>query len=135
VVLVNTTNLLNTNMSYFSLIQRVFTQLQVILPGETAAPGTATGKTGTPLQEPAGNTFNVIVNAVDANWFPISGVTDSVSLTSTDPQFLPPLAASLVNGTVTLQVQMGSSGSWTITATDNTDNTKTANTSSTIVVP
>ena len=45
-----------------------FAKLQILLPGETAAPGTATGKTGTPSAQTAGGAFNVTVNAVDANW-------------------------------------------------------------------
>src|SRR5439155_17257612 len=39
-----------------------FTKLQVLAPGETAAPGTATGKTGTVTAQTAGAAFNVTVN-------------------------------------------------------------------------
>jgi hypothetical protein len=42
-------------------------QLQVLLPGETAAAGTATGKTGTPSGQTNGTAFNVTINAVDTN--------------------------------------------------------------------
>src|SRR5437667_10542795 len=45
-----------------------FAKLLVLAPGETAAPGTTTGKTGTPTTQTAGAAFNVTVNAVDANW-------------------------------------------------------------------
>ena len=45
-----------------------FTKLQLLMPGETAAPGTASGKTGSPSAQTAGTSFNVTVNAVDANW-------------------------------------------------------------------
>jgi hypothetical protein len=45
-----------------------FSKLQLLAPGETAAPGSATGKTGTPVAQTAGTSFNVTVNAVDANW-------------------------------------------------------------------
>ena len=44
-----------------------FAQLQVLLPGETAAPGTPTGKTGSPTAQTAGTGYTVTVNAVDAN--------------------------------------------------------------------
>ena len=60
-----------------------FAKLQILLPGETAAPGTATGKTGTPSAQTAGGSFNVTVNAVDANWNVVSS-TDTVGITSTD---------------------------------------------------
>src|SRR5205823_5701032 len=45
----------------------VFTNLLVLAPGETASPGTASGKTGTPSAQTASTPFNVTVNAVDAN--------------------------------------------------------------------
>ena len=60
-----------------------FTKLQILLPGETAAPGTASGKTGAPSAQTAGGAFNVTVNAVDANWNPVTS-TDTVGITSTD---------------------------------------------------
>src|SRR6185503_18843434 len=44
-----------------------FVKMQLLVPGETAAPGSATGKTGTPTTQSAGAAFNVTVNAVDAN--------------------------------------------------------------------
>src|SRR5258708_39771442 len=42
----------------------VFVKLQLLVPGETAAAGTATGKTGAPTARTAGTAFNVTVNAV-----------------------------------------------------------------------
>src|SRR5439155_21266217 len=45
-----------------------FVKLQLLVPGETAAAGTAAGKTGTPTAQSAGVAFNVTVNAVDTNW-------------------------------------------------------------------
>ena len=46
------------------------------MPGETAAPGTASGKTGTPTARAAGAPFTVTVNAVDANWNLINNTTN-----------------------------------------------------------
>src|SRR5205085_6570173 len=43
-----------------------FVKLQLLTPGESATPGTATGKSGTPTAQSAGTAFNVTVNAVDA---------------------------------------------------------------------
>ena len=51
--------------------------------GETAAPGTASGKTGTPDYHLAGTPFTVTVNAVDTNWNVVSS-TDTVGITSND---------------------------------------------------
>jgi hypothetical protein len=43
-----------------------FTKLQLLVPGETAAPGTAGGKSGTPSGQSVGVGFEATVNAVDA---------------------------------------------------------------------
>src|SRR6185436_2373388 len=72
-----------------------FAKLQILLPGETAAPGTATGKTGTPTVQTANTPFNVTVNAVDANWNAISTVTDTVRITASDANAVLPANAGL----------------------------------------
>src|SRR5262249_45518777 len=61
-----------------------FAKLQLLVPGESAAPGTATGKTGTPTPRAVGTPFNVTVNAVDANWNLVNSVNDTVGITSSD---------------------------------------------------
>ena len=122
------------NNAFLRMIKRSFTKLQVLLPGETAAPGTATGKTGTPTAQPSGVEFDVVVNAVDDNWYLASAGRDVVNLTSTEAAATLPADAALVNGTGTFRVTLWSAGSWTITATDVTDGTKTANTSSPVTV-
>src|SRR5262249_44797755 len=45
-----------------------FAKLQLLAPGEIAAPGTATGKSGQVSSQTAGSAFNVTVNAVDTYW-------------------------------------------------------------------
>ncbi len=120
---------------YFRMMKRSFTRLQVLMPGETAAPGTPTGKTGTPTPQQANVPFSVIVNAVDDEWYPITGIRDTIHLTTDDPGWagnpmLDPDPA-LANGTVTLNdMYLFMEGSWKITATDVTDPTKTADTGS-----
>ena len=48
-----------------------FAKLQLLVPGETAAPGTTTGKTGTPTAQIGRHAaFTVTVNAVDAQLEP-----------------------------------------------------------------
>src|SRR5438552_2666626 len=61
------------------------TKLQILLQGETAAPGTATGKTGSPTAQTAGTAIlgGVVINAVDANWNVASSAA-SVTITSSD---------------------------------------------------
>src|SRR6266496_678693 len=59
-----------------------FTKLQLLVPGETAAPGTATGKTGAASAQTTATAVNVTVNAVDANWNVVDSVSDLVDITS-----------------------------------------------------
>jgi hypothetical protein len=133
-VAIPTSSLPAGNMAYFRMVKRVATKLQVLLPGETAAPDTPTGKTGTPTPQKVGVAFDITVNAVDANWHVVNYVTDTVTITSPDTQaFLPPDAA-LVNGTGTFNITLNTAGSTTITATDVTDPTKTASTSASVTV-
>src|SRR5262249_36855216 len=74
----------NTSAS-ISVNAGAFVKLQLLAPGEISAPGTATGKTGTPSAQTAGTAFNVTVNAVDANWNVVNKVSDTVGLTSSAP--------------------------------------------------
>ena len=99
------------------------------MPGETAAPNTPTGKTGTPDMQTAGVPFNVTVNAVDASWN-VVGSIDEISITSSDATATLPVNNTLYNGSRTFSVTFNTAGSWTVTATDVTDATKTANTGS-----
>jgi hypothetical protein len=119
------------NMGFFRLIKRTFTKLQVLMPGETAAPGTPTGKTGTPTPQLVGVEFNVTVRSVDDDWYPVASGDTIDILTSTDPSVsVPPFVTPLVGGTVDIPVTFFTAGNQTITATDATDPTKTAGTSS-----
>lgn len=132
--LVPKSSLLAGNVGFYRLIKRTFTQLQVLLPGETNAPNTTTGKTGTPTAVVAGSVVTVTVDAVDANWNIINGSSDTISLTTTDGTAITPNNSPLVNGSMTGAIQFNAAGSWTVTATDVTDGTKTANTSSSLTV-
>lgn len=126
--------------SYFRMIKRPFTKLQVLMPGETAAPNTPTGKTGTPDAQSVGVPFNVTINACDSVWRVVS-TDDTVAVSSTDTTatdgaaVLLPTNVTLAAGTATYTMTFNASGSWTVTATDVTDGTKTPNTGTTTVVP
>jgi hypothetical protein len=130
------------NQGYFAMIQRTFTQLQVLLPGETNAPGTLTGKIGTPtpvsLSGDSGYE-NITVNAVDSTFHIVSGVIDTIQITSTtDGTATTPLNTAMVNGTVNFinpsTIQFDTAGPQTVTATDMTTLTIPAVTSSTVTV-
>src|SRR6266481_166865 len=105
-----------------------FAKLQLLLPGETAAPGTASGKTGTPVAQTAGSPLLVTVNAVDANWNLIN-TNDTVAITSSDANASLPSNAALVAGTQSFSVTLKTAGTRTLTASDVTHTSITANTS------
>ena len=111
-----------------------FYGLQVILPGETPLGGTATGKSGTPTGQTAGNQFTMTVRAVDQYWNLVSGVNDRVGLTSTDAFAWMPAETTLVNGQLLIPVRLHKSGYQTITATDNDNGSIQPNTSSQVLV-
>src|SRR5205814_8492993 len=75
-----------------------------------------------------GSGVSVTVHALDANWHLVSS-THTVGMTATDPNDTNPANASLSAGTGTFALTFKSAGSWTVTATDITDGTRTANTS------
>src|SRR5438093_7980725 len=80
------------------------TKLLVVLPGETASPGSATGKTGSPSAQTAGTAIlsGVVVNAVDANWNVVSTATTNVTITSSDANAAIADDNSATTGNVTL---------------------------------
>ena len=110
-----------------------FAMLQILVPGESAAPGTGSGKTGVPTGQTAGTAFGVTVNAVDAN-FNVVNAADTIGLTSTDAAASLPTNAALASGTQAFSIALLTIGTQTVTATDITDGTKTASTSGSITV-
>ncbi|MDH4036293.1 MAG: hypothetical protein OEX18_00555 [Candidatus Krumholzibacteria bacterium] len=109
-----------------------YTNLQVILPGESPAPGTGTGKSGAPVSQTVGVPFTVTVRACDASWNLVTSITNSVSLTSTDASASLPSAFSLAGGTATVQVTLNAAGSYTFSADDQSDPTIPLATSSSV---
>jgi hypothetical protein len=124
----------NAVSAAFAVSSAVFSKLQLLVPGETAAPGTLTGKTGTPSPQAAGTPFDVTVNAVDSNWNLVNTIADTVALSSSDSNATLPASAALVSGSRTFSVTLNTVGGKTLTASDLTDGSKTANTSPTITV-
>jgi hypothetical protein len=133
-VLLTTSDLPAGGDAYFRMLQRAVEKLQVLVPGESPAPGMPGGKTGTPLPQQVGVPFDVIVNSVDAtdNFAPIG--RDVVFLTSSDVTALLPADAGLVGGTRTFSLTFYETGSHTITAGNATDPAITEVTSSAITV-
>jgi hypothetical protein len=122
--LVPSPSLQSSNANFFALAKRTFSNLQVLFPGETNAPGTPTGKVGTPTPlslGASGGNIQITVNAVDSAFHIAHGSTDTISFTSTDSSGNLPNPAALVDGTVKVNMIFNSTGNFTITATDTTN--------------
>ncbi|MBU4056207.1 MAG: hypothetical protein KKA41_17770, partial [Proteobacteria bacterium] len=103
----------------FAIVPSPAVKLQVLLPGETAVPGTVAGKTGTPANRVAGEVFTITVNAVDAGWNRNNLDNPLVGITTTDLFDTHPGNKYLTNGATTFMITFKTANSsWTITATD-----------------
>ena len=100
-----------------------YTKMQVLLPGETAAPGTVSGKTGTAQAQTAGVPFNIIVRACDDQWNLVATVTDQIQILSSDASATLPPNTQLAAGTATLSITFNAGGNFTINSHDLTDGT------------
>src|SRR5262249_36650063 len=130
----SSSGLTNVTSANIVVSPAAFTQLQLLVPGETAAPGSASGKTGTPSAQIIGTGFGVTVNAVDAYWNLVNTVNDTVSLTSSDTSATLPPAAALVAGTANPTVYFNANGTFTLTASDLSNGSKSPSTSPAISV-
>lgn len=102
---------------------QTYTRLQVLLPGEAAAPGTPSGKVGAPKAQTAGIPFSIKVRACDDSWNTVTSITHIVSVGATDESADLPAPTMLISGQVELAVTLNASGSFTISARDETDPT------------
>ncbi len=117
-----------------STIPNILSKLQILLPGETAAPGTPAGKTGTPAAQTAGTPFTVTVNGVDANWNLVNTAADVVHIASSDGNATLPANAALAAGTRKLTITLRTAGSATVTASNVTNGAIAQNASPPFVV-
>lgn len=98
-----------------------YTKLQVLLPGEIAAPGTPAGKLGTPLAQTVGVPFSITVRACDASWNTDLTVTNLIEISSSDVSATVPGPTALTSGEATLAVTLNAAGSFFFTANDLSD--------------
>jgi hypothetical protein len=122
--LISSSDLLGATQDYFAVVQRTFSQLQVLLPGQTNAPNAASGVIGTPTPfsiGASGGLLTVTVLAVDAEWNPIPGVTDKIQI-SNNGGGINPNSAALVNGQGQFTMLFnGQASDVIVTATDTTN--------------
>jgi hypothetical protein len=109
-----------------------YSQLQILVPGETAAPGTDTGKTGFPITQTVGVPFTISIRACDVSWFTDTTVTNIIEVTSFDESATLPEPVALVDGEINLSVTFNSVGTFRFSARDQSDPTIPVATSSEI---
>ncbi|MFC2091297.1 hypothetical protein ACFLTD_00810, partial [Elusimicrobiota bacterium] len=95
------------------------TKLQVLFPGETNAPGTASGKNGPPDDQTAGAVFTVTVNAVDDNWNVDRSTSFEVNVTASDPNAGININRTLITGTRNIDITLVTASTHTLSVTDN----------------
>src|SRR4030095_12330545 len=88
-------SLTNATSSNIVVNAGAFAKLQILAPGETSAPGTASGKSGAPSAQAVDAPFTVTVNAVDANWNSVNTSADLIGITSSDVNATLPASAPL----------------------------------------
>lgn len=116
--------------SSFTISPGALSRLQVLLPGENTAPGTAGGKSGYPSALATGVAFTATVKATDTYWNVVP-VNDQVQLSSSDYLFIP-VSFRLSGGSGTTQVILRTPGYQTLQATDLSAGGVSAGTSSSI---
>lgn len=116
-LLVTTTCLVGTSPAF----AQNYTQLQILLPGEAAAPGTGTGKLGAPSAQTVGVPFTILVRACDPSWNTVRQISHTVSMSSSDPTAILAGTVRLADGEAVMTVTLNSEGHFTFTARDNDD--------------
>jgi hypothetical protein len=129
----SSSGLTNVTSANIVVSPAAFTQLQLLVQAR-ARPPQRSGKSGTPSTQIVGTALGVTVNAVDAYWNLIDTVSDIVGLTSSDTSATLPPAAPLAAGTANPTIYFNANGTFTLTASDLTDGSKSASTSPAITV-
>ncbi len=97
----------NTHTGYsnpFVVVPDTLAGFQFILSGQTATPGISSGITGLPDAQIAGNSINVVVQAVDQLWNLIPDNNDSLIISSTDSFAVLPDLVILESGKAEIDV-------------------------------
>ncbi len=120
----------SSGTSFGALVETpgTFVKLQMLVPGETAAPGTPSGKTGSPSAQSAGSANVIRVNGVDTNWNIVTaanGTAYTIRLSHTDPNVAALSDTNLANGIASFSFTPRTAGSVTFTAVDVDDPSKT----------
>ncbi|MBU2529396.1 hypothetical protein KKF70_08450 [bacterium] len=111
---------------------------QVLLPTQTAIPGSLTGKSGQPKQQTAGTAFTATINICDYYWNINPGFSPVAAVVTSDPNDTNPGNVTLGAGTTTFLVTIKTAsrgiGTYYSTQTVSASGTYAPNTSSVVRV-
>jgi hypothetical protein len=121
---VNNSDLPAGSAGYFAVVQRNYSQLVVVLAGQTFTPGVAPGYSGPPSvdsENDDGGEEVFSVYAVDSGFNPVPGINDALTITDNNDGS-PPSNVQLSNGSVTgvIDLFFTEATGVTITAQDST---------------
>ena len=124
---------LSSDTAIVSVVPDVATKLQILVPGETAVPGSSTGKSGTPINQVVGSTFTITVSGVDDYWNLSSAAVATVEIVSSGPiSAVSP--KPLVSGITTFDIVFNSTGAWSLVANDTDASPLNSSTSSVVSI-
>src|SRR5262249_5354741 len=106
-----------------NVVGGTFKKVLVLAPGESPAPGTQTGRTGTATDQSINYAFTVTVLATDQWWNPVAGPADVVHITSGDPLAQLPPDQAMVNGQADMNLRLSTGGFQQISVSDVTNTT------------
>jgi FlgD Ig-like domain len=95
-----------------------YSRIVLLCPGESIAPGTAEGRSGTATDQSINYSFNITVHATDQWYNPVPGATDVIHITSGDPLAQLPADAAMVDGVAQMTMRLSTGGFQQITASN-----------------
>jgi hypothetical protein len=119
----------------FLAFPRPYSQLLNLVPGETYVPGSVTGRSGSPLDQRATVQFNMEVYTTDEYWNQIPQINTTIHFTSSDPAAVLPNNSALTGGHLTASATLNTSGTQTISTSDNGNSSITGISSPINVIP
>ncbi|MBP2681209.1 MAG: hypothetical protein H6Q78_1072, partial [Candidatus Krumholzibacteriota bacterium] len=101
-----------------TILPGTYARIVLLAPGESIAPGTPEGRTGTATDQSINFAFMLTVHATDAYFNTIGGVTDVVKITSGDPMAELPPDTPMADGRAELNLRLSTGGFQQITASN-----------------
>ena len=115
---VTDSNVNGYNSTQIRIIGGPYSRIVVLCPGESIAPGTPEGRTGTATDQSINYSFVVTVQATDQWYNPVTGASDVVHLTSNDPLAQLPPNQAMVDGVAQMSMRLSTGGFQQITASN-----------------